>query len=523
MKTATADKPEVVLIFPKTIEIDFISVDIPYSTFFVGSYVQACGYPVKLFDQRKTSMNSILDYVKENKVGYVGISTMTGPQLLFSEEFSREIKAINPDTVVFWGGVHPTIAPETVLELDVVDYVLRGEGEETCVSFLDSLTSGGDISDVNGVSWKDDDGRFVHNPDRPFMDVDDVSLDWDLIDGEQYIIPRGKGLPSLAFITSRGCPFRCQFCWDVIVHDRKFRYWSYDHLIEELEKLKRFDIDYIEFMDDNIGSVKNHLFRVCDYLKENDIRWFSSLRSDFLTRPGVIENLHNLDNCYIGVESGSQRILDLIKKDQKAESITEAAIVLKQHGTTGNFSWIIGLPDETPEDLNMTLEMVDKVHEIQPNAPQRLRVYSPYSGAPLYEKAVEMGYTRPETLFDWAKLSRENCELDYIVDKWQLKTISYASYFKFYMDTAHVLKPIYYLPSRILKFIANLRWKHKFFKIPVEIYAVELYRKLASNPLKKWLYSMNKKRVSSQSASQPHPLEKVKRDSPANTLSLPAQ
>ena len=215
--------------------------------------------------------------------------------------------------------------------------------------------------------------------------------------------------------------------------------------------------------------------------------------------------------------------MDLIKKDQKAESITEAAIVLKQHGTTGNFSWIIGLPDETPEDLNMTLEMVDKVHEIQPNAPQRLRVYSPYPGAPLYEKAVEMGYTRPETLFDWAKLSRENCELDYIVDKWQLKTISYASYFKFYMDTAHVLKPIYYLPSRILKFIANLRWKHKFFKIPVEIYAVELYRKLASNPLKKWLYSMNKKRVSSQSASQPHPLEKVKRDSPANTLSLPAQ
>ena len=80
-----SSKPEIVLIFPKTIELEFISVDIPYSIFFVGSYLRKFGYPVKLFDHRKTSFRFMLKYIREHNVRYVGVSTMTGPQLLFAE------------------------------------------------------------------------------------------------------------------------------------------------------------------------------------------------------------------------------------------------------------------------------------------------------------------------------------------------------------------------------------------------------------------------------------------------------
>ncbi|MBI2371939.1 MAG: hypothetical protein HYV08_17210 [Deltaproteobacteria bacterium] len=155
---------------------------------------------------------------------------------------------------------------------------------------------------------------------------------------------------------------------------------------------------------------------------------------------------------------------------------------------TGNYSWIIGLPGEEREDLEKTIALADEIAAIQPRAPQRLRVYSPYPGAPLYEKAVAMGYQQPKNLYGWAKLSRENCELDYIVDKWELKTISYVSYFKFYLGTAHHVKPIYAVPAAILKGIAALRWKYKFFRFPVEIVAVEAYRKLLTNPFKKLMY-----------------------------------
>jgi radical SAM superfamily enzyme YgiQ (UPF0313 family) len=485
-------KPEVVLIFPKTIELEFISVDIPYAIFFVGSYLRKFGYPVKLFDQRKTSFRVMLKYIRDHNVRYVGVSTMTGPQLLFAEEISANIKDIDKGITVFWGGVHPTIAPDTCLELDCVDYVVRGEGEDNCVALLECLTENGDIGTVDGISWKDKDRRFVHNRDRKPMDLDKVSLDWDLIHGEEYILKR-NGQPSLAFITSRGCHFRCQFCWDVIVFNQTFRFWSYPHLVKELDKLLKFNISYIEFLDDNIGSNKNHLFRLCEYLKEKNVQWFSSLRADFVTRPGVVQQLHNLHDCYMGVESGSQRMLDLIKKDQKVHEIIDAAYALKSIGVTGNYSWIVGLPGEEQEDMGKTLDLVDKIATIQPDAPQRLRVYSPYPGAPLYEKALEMGYKRPRNLYEWAKLSRENCELDYIVDKWELKTISYVSYFKFYLGCrAHQVKPIYYIPAMILKGIAELRWKSKFFKFPLEIYAVEIYRKLFTNPFKKLLYVLPK-------------------------------
>jgi radical SAM superfamily enzyme YgiQ (UPF0313 family) len=207
-----------------------------------------------------------------------------------------------------------------------------------------------------------------------------------------------------------------------------------------------------------------------------------------VTRPGVIERLHNLHDCYMGVESGSQRVLDSIQKDQKVQTIIDAANALKSVGVTGNYSWIIGLPGEERADLEQTLALVDKIGEVQPNAPQRLRIYSPYPGAPLYEKAKAMGYRTPRNLYEWSRLSRENCELDYIVDKWELKTISYASYFKFYLGRQHIVKPIYYLPALVLKGIAELRWKYKFFKWPLEIYVVEAYRKLLSNPFAKLLY-----------------------------------
>lgn len=480
-------KPEVVLIFPRTIEIDFISVDVPYSIFFVGSYLKQHGYSVKLFDQRKTPVAAMLRYIEERDVRYVGLSTMTGPQLMFAEDISQQVRRLDPGITIIWGGVHPTIAPETVLELDCVDYVARGEGEETCRALLDALTAKTDVAAVASVSWKGPDGRMVSNPDRAFMNVDSVSLDWSLVDAQAYVIPR-NGKRSLAFITSRGCPFRCQFCWDVIVYQRTFRHWSEARLVEELDKLLVHDIEYIEFLDDNIGSIKNHLFRVCDYLRDRNIQWFSSLRSDFVSRPGIIERLHNLHDCYLGVESGSQRVLDAIKKDQKVQSIVDAAEALKRVGARGNYSWIIGLPGEEREDLEQTLALVDRIATIQPEAPQRLRIYSPYPGAPLYERAVELGYKKPTSLYEWSRLSRENCELDYIVDKWELKTISYASYFKFYMFTHHQVKPLYYVPALVLWSIAALRWKYKFFKVPAEIYLVEVFRRFLASPMARLQY-----------------------------------
>ena len=137
-----------VLIYPKTKEVEIEEIEVPYSIFFIGSYLSK-KHDVKLFDERMTPTRKILEYVSQHNVGCVGISTMTGPQIKFAINLSKKIKIINKQIYVVWGGVYPSVCPESVIKEDYVDFVVCGEGEETLYELLSVLDNSGNVNNVD--------------------------------------------------------------------------------------------------------------------------------------------------------------------------------------------------------------------------------------------------------------------------------------------------------------------------------------------------------------------------------------
>jgi radical SAM superfamily enzyme YgiQ (UPF0313 family) len=463
-----------VLIYPKTAEVEFSHPDVPYSILFLGSYLKSHGIKVKLFDQRISSNKEIFQFIESNPVTHVGLSTMTGPQIIFAMELSRKIKHIRPDIKTIWGGIHVTVNPGSVLNHDFIDYIVCGEGEETLLELLKN----NDGHKIKGALQKHD------SPDnllpRDFMNMDTISLDWSLINVEHYISVR-DGHRYMAFVVSRGCSFKCQYCYNSVTRSR-WRSWSLQKVREEIEKIEPFKISYISFMDDNLAINPKWLSGVCQILEEKNIHWYGDLRASVVT----YENMDRFKNCtmvFIGAESGSQKILDDIDKRIKVEDIFNAARVLHDKGIRGTFSWIIGFPQETKQDVLATINAVRHVSEIMPSAVQRLKIFSPYPGSRLYKKTVEKGYRPPGTLEEWGRFTREHCALPYIKNPWWYKCISYVTFFKFYgskeiIGSIGSSKKIYRPVIAFYKFFSAIRWKLSFFYLPVEFMILDFIRKI---------------------------------------------
>jgi anaerobic magnesium-protoporphyrin IX monomethyl ester cyclase len=465
--------PLCVLIYPRTAEVEFSHPDVPYSILFPGSYLKAHGVKVKLFDQRISSSKEILQFIETNSVTHVGLSTMTGPQIIFAMELSRKIKKLKPQIKTIWGGIHVTVAPGSVFKQDFIDYIVSGEGE---VTLLELLQNPGN-KQIKGVLRRDDDLKNLVS--REFMDMDTVSLDWSLLDPHKYISSR-DGRRYMSFVISRGCSFKCQYCYNSVTKSR-WRSWSIEKVRHELEKILKFDISYIAFMDDNLAMNIKWLSKVCEILEEKDIFWYGDLRANVVTH----ENMDKLKNCtmvFVGAESGSQKILDIIDKRIKVEDILSAARVLHKRGMRGTFSWIIGFPQETKEDVMATVNAVRMVSEIMPDAVQRLKIFSPYPGSRLYKETVQRGYRPPASLEEWGRYTREHCDLPYIKNPWWYKCVSYVTFFIFYSQTDIIgsigsSKSIFRPVIAIFKVFSSLRWRARFFSFPVEFMILDLSRR----------------------------------------------
>jgi radical SAM superfamily enzyme YgiQ (UPF0313 family) len=471
---------DIVLIFPKTKEVEFEDIEIPFSILFVGSYFAEMdsdsSRKVALFDERLKNKRKIIEHINKNRSRYVGISTMSGPQLSFAISISKEIRRASPSSIIIWGGVHPTICPDTVIMQDYVDYVVRGEGEETFYELIKSIERDEDIADVEGITFQRN-GKICHNPDRPFMDINKITISWSLLNVNQYI-KNVDGLSCAAFITSRGCIYRCKYCWNTVVNKRKYRSWSFDKTIYEINRLLNKGINYFNILDDELSIDRKRFFRLCEYFRDKNVYWSGSLRCDFVAKKDNTARLHNCKFLFLGAESGSQRILDYLKKDIAVNDIFETSYRLKETGIHGNYSWMIGFPNEREDDLYETLNAVDTIAKILPEAAQRIRIYNPYPGTVLYKDALEAGFKPPTEIEGWGFFSREYCVLGYISNPWFLKCISYASFFHFYAGKRRRSRFIYTIPVKILKVIAGWRWKRKYFKFPIEYILIELIRKL---------------------------------------------
>jgi len=352
----------------------------------------------------KNVENTISDF----KPDIVGISVMTA-KYGSALKISRICKSITKKIVVVWGGPHPTLLPEESLENDTVDFVVRGEGELAFPALCANLN--GDIKTIKGISFKKE-NRIIHNSQMPLIEELD-SLPFMgrelALNKEQY-----SNDDFGVITTSRGCIFRCTYCCAPKIWGKKIRHRSPENVIKEIIKIqKEYHTDTLMFWDDSFTVDKAYTKSLCNKIIGKRL----NIRFGCTTRVNLVDNellkIMRKAGCYnidFGIESGSKRILDLIKKDISFEQIEHAAKLCRKNNINWNAFFMIGFPQETKQDIIDSMKYFKKLRPSEAS----LSIFTPYPGTELFKVAKNYGLINDKV--DWSSYSHHSSENSFVKD-----------------------------------------------------------------------------------------------------------
>lgn len=363
--------PKVCLINPPTRSP---SLRPPHGLMYISSYLSSRGIDNLLIDQKgDIPMDVLVKEVVKDTVkydpGFVGISCLTTDvKCVF--EIADIIKARLPYVKIVLGGIHPTLFPEEMLENENVDFVVVGEGEET---FCDLILSGdnADFSSIDGIAFKDN-GRIIINKKRRMIpDLDEIPMPaFDKIDMDFYLQPnihliRGVPLRGFYLFSSRGCPYRCRFCVNKNIFGRTIRYRSPSKVADEVEYLyKKYRIDAFYLFDDTFAVDRSHAIEFCNEVikRKLPLVWGCETRVDLINEE-LVKSLKKASCIQVdlGIESGSERLLELLQKDITVGQVRNAVRLCRKHKIRVFSNFMINLPTETEEDIEKTLSLADEI------------------------------------------------------------------------------------------------------------------------------------------------------------------
>ncbi|UCD73218.1 MAG: B12-binding domain-containing radical SAM protein [Candidatus Bathyarchaeota archaeon] len=460
--------------------IDLVKIDadptehrnVPHGLLRVGGSLEQAGYEVRVLHNLESrrldvDLERFVRIVDQDDPLFVGISVLTGKQTADSVEFSMRLKD-RCDVKVVWGGVHPTLLPRQCLQESFIDFVVIGEGEETAVELAEALEGKRPISKVRGLGYKEN-GRVHINPSRPKIKrLDEYLTGWHLVDLKDYLFNQDGCDRILTYETSRGCPYRCGFCYNQAAENQSWRKKSLRHVVSEIQDLKEeFDIGGVFFIDDNLFVDPRRALQIVDAIK---LGWFGEPRIDAITEE-VARRISETDcfRLHLGAESGSDRILRMITKGFNVKRIVQTTRYFAKYQVPVNYSFIIGFPTETWDEIMDTVEFIFDLEEIYGEYSElfnpKLGIYIPYPGTPLYEMATRYGFNEPENTKDWEIMDRYMVKLE---TPWvdPLKTRAVVRYQGFYNDSKRFPGR---LDLKLIKTLFKLRARRRNLKHPYEI------------------------------------------------------
>jgi anaerobic magnesium-protoporphyrin IX monomethyl ester cyclase len=347
----------------------------PLGTLYAASYLRQRGHQVSLFDAMLAASEAdwaaALDryqpryaVIYEDNFNYLSkMCLLRMRQAAFTMITLAKVRGC---TVILCGADMTDHARQYLSQ--GADYVLLGEGEETLGELMDRLEGRNPmpLENILGLAWSDGNGGEQRSPHRPAIgNLDALPFPaWDLVDipRYQYIWRMRHGYYSMNLVTTRGCPYHCNWCAKPIWGQR-YNVRSPENLVAELKWIKEtYHPDHIWFADDIMGLKPGWWQRFADLVEAQEARVpFKCLsRVDLLLRDGDIEALRRAgcEITWVGAESGSQKILEAMEKGTRVEQIYEATRRLQAAGIRVGFFLQFGYPGETWDDVQLTLKMV---------------------------------------------------------------------------------------------------------------------------------------------------------------------
>jgi len=380
----------------------------PIGIMSLSSVVKRAGHECVMFDQAnpETPNEVIIEEIRKKKPALVGLSFLSTTSYPYAKMLARAIRAADDKVKLAFGGVFASLNAALVKQqCPEVDFVCRGDGEQLLLDLLERFD---DPSTVASLTWAKD-GQVVTNPNRPpernldqwpFPDRESLKLDF--VESMPLDVPAVLSMERFTTMqTSRGCPWSCVFCDIPIFNEGKWRSRSPQHVVEEFKHLQAQGYGSVYFVDDHFLLQPRRIDAICKGIIDNgiNIQWGCEGRVDSVAQhlfPAMAKA--HCRTLMFGFESGSQKILDRVKKEQTLEEITTAVTNAKKAGIEivhGFF--VVGNPDETVEDMKATFDFAAKL-PLDTFGFNRLCVYR---GTPLWHEYVDRGLINDTE--DWYK------------------------------------------------------------------------------------------------------------------------
>ena len=338
----------------------------PLGLAYLASALIEAGVQVKILDlvvfpYSPSMLQSLLEDFKPQVAGITAV-TMTFDNAV---EVMTDIKRIDPDILTVMGGPHVSFcARETLLANSVLDAIVLGEGERTIVELVQVADQKQVWSAVKGIAYRKDTKICITERRELIEKLDNLPVP------DRSLLPLGRyralGMP-ISLTTSRGCPHKCIFCVGRKMVGAKVRYRSVGKIVDELEYLNSLNFHQINIADDLFTANKNHCLGVCDEIIKRGLKlsWTSFARVDTVSDDVLCKmKAAGCNAVSFGIESANPQILKTIKKGITLDQVEAAVGMCQRAGITPYASFILGLPGETPETINETMEFGNRLKKI---------------------------------------------------------------------------------------------------------------------------------------------------------------
>jgi anaerobic magnesium-protoporphyrin IX monomethyl ester cyclase len=432
---------------------------------------------IRLFDMAYDSETTVIDACRTEKPDLIGLSTD-------SISFDRGaaciagIRKVYGGGRIILGGVHPTIAPEEALRTTGALLAAIGEGEETVLAIVDALEGAKDIASVKGIAYRDGDTVRKTGP-RPFIEnLDTVPFPArDLLPMERYLRARADVpmlMPVITVFASRGCYGNCIYCQPVArtLFGKTMRHRSVENVIDEIEMLQRtYSFRTLFFTDDELlYNGREWVEELAETMirKRLRLRWTCQARVDQVQDEGLVALLRRA-GCYaigFGVESGSQSILNYMRKGYTTPMIDNAFRLCRKQGIITTCNLMVGTPGESSASVAESRAMIARIH---PNL-IRVSITTPTPGSDLHTKLIKENRILISRLSDFDRWAANPIRLDDF-SKEEIRvairsflTLFYRDFFRTVVNPLRLIKNWYFVKVLVLRYLFLLKSPARFWQ-----------------------------------------------------------
>jgi radical SAM superfamily enzyme YgiQ (UPF0313 family) len=421
-------KPEIVLIQPTTSLTGAFVRLMPLGLLYLAAPLVKHGYSVHIYDCRLDASHWKQDLPKliNAETMLVGFSVMSGYSIIESIKIARFVRSRWPQVSIVWGGPHPTFNPQEVWQESAIDYVISGYGIEALFELAQQLEKGRRTEfppTIRGLSWRNDQGRIDQNAmGAHFEFINYKEIPYDLVNVADYVFldTNERVFP---LYSAMGCPYQCMFCSSPARYRDIQKKWVPYPPLEVVDHIqyvvRKYNASLIYFIDDDSFVDVRHVEEIIDGVRARGlsvklgfrgvrVNEILAMSDSFLKKLAAA----GTPTIHIGAESGSDRILALMKKGITRAQILEANRKLAEHPEiTVFYNFVVGFPSETIEETLMTRDLILQLLRDNPacliiplNKPR------PLPGTELYELAMQHGHRSPETLAEWGSYDVESAD-----------------------------------------------------------------------------------------------------------------